>query len=77
MHDLKEKKDNTFLFDELNGQLQKLLSQWFSLSFLDLQQITWQSPCDIVEKVCLFDISYSYFYVTFFPDLLICFDKVN
>lgn len=36
---------------ELDVHFRLLLSQWFSHGFLDLQQITWQSPCDIVEKV--------------------------
>ena len=38
---------------ELDGHLRSLLSQWFSLGFLDLQRITWESPCDIIEKVCI------------------------
>ena len=42
--------DNKMLL-ELDSHLQDLLARWFSLGFLDLQQITWQSSCEIVEKV--------------------------
>ncbi|XP_046848695.1 malonyl-CoA decarboxylase, mitochondrial-like isoform X2 [Xenia sp. Carnegie-2017] len=35
----------------LNQSIRHLLSMWFSVGFLKLERITWQSPCDITEKV--------------------------
>ena len=40
--------------EELDRSLKQCLSQWFSGGFLQLEQLTWQSSCDIMEKVyCL------------------------
>ena len=36
----------------MNGNLRSLLSNWFSVGFLSLQQVTWDSPCSLVEKIC-------------------------
>ena len=36
----------------INGNLRNLLSNWFSVGFLNLQQVTWDSPCSLVEKIC-------------------------
>jgi len=36
----------------MNGNLRNLLSNWFSVGFLSLQQVTWDSPCSLVEKIC-------------------------
>ena len=33
--------------------LRELLTLWFAVGFLDLQRVTWTSPCDIVQKVGL------------------------
>ena len=38
--------------EELDRLLKQCLSQWFSGGFLQLEQVTWQSSCDIMEKVC-------------------------
>ncbi|KAL5010786.1 hypothetical protein ScPMuIL_013091 [Solemya velum] len=35
----------------LNVSLRDLLSLWFSVGFLNLQRITWHSPCDMVQKI--------------------------
>lgn len=35
----------------LNIHLKEILAQWFSVEFLQLHNITWHSPCDIMEKV--------------------------
>ena len=40
--------------DELmavNHSIRHLLSMWFSVGFLNMERMTWQSPCDITEKV--------------------------
>lgn len=36
----------------MNSCLRDLLSLWFSVGFLTLERITWQSSCDILQKVC-------------------------
>jgi len=36
----------------LNANLKNLLSNWFSVGFLNLEQVTWESPCSLVEKIC-------------------------
>ncbi|KAK3577387.1 hypothetical protein CHS0354_032235 [Potamilus streckersoni] len=35
----------------MNNVLRDLLSLWFSVGLLSLQRITWESPCDIVQKI--------------------------
>ncbi|KAL3881398.1 hypothetical protein ACJMK2_027844, partial [Sinanodonta woodiana] len=35
----------------MNNILRDLLSLWFSVGLLSLQRITWESPCDIVQKI--------------------------
>lgn len=35
----------------LNNTLKELLSHWFSAGFLQLQRVTWQSSCEMLEKV--------------------------
>ena len=37
---------------DMNGNLKSLLSNWFSVGFLTLEQVTWHSPCSLVEKIC-------------------------
>ncbi|KAK7883125.1 hypothetical protein WMY93_029299 [Mugilogobius chulae] len=36
---------------DLNSTLKSLLSEWFSVGLLKLERITWQSPCDILQKI--------------------------
>ena len=35
----------------MNGHLKVLLSHWFSAGFLELEQVTWQSPCSMLQKI--------------------------
>ena len=35
----------------MNSQLRQLLSHWFSVGFLELEQVTWESPCAMLQKV--------------------------
>nr|XP_022293688.1 malonyl-CoA decarboxylase, mitochondrial-like isoform X1 [Crassostrea virginica] len=35
----------------LQQTIRDLLALWFSVGFLHLQRITWQSPCDMVQKI--------------------------
>ncbi|ESO88954.1 hypothetical protein LOTGIDRAFT_106236, partial [Lottia gigantea] len=39
----------------LNSALRDLISLWFSVGFLTLQRITWESPCDLVQKVSYYE----------------------
>ncbi|XP_015606954.1 malonyl-CoA decarboxylase, mitochondrial isoform X2 [Cephus cinctus] len=43
--------DQIMIIQQLNLTLQELLLLWFSVSFLHLERITWQSSCDILQKV--------------------------
>ncbi|XP_014599341.1 PREDICTED: malonyl-CoA decarboxylase, mitochondrial-like isoform X1 [Polistes canadensis] len=43
--------DKNFLMQQLNLTLQDLLLLWFSVGFLHLERITWESSCDILQKV--------------------------
>ena len=36
---------------EMNSHLRSILAQWFSVGLLDLHKVTWETPCDIMEKV--------------------------
>lgn len=40
-----------FALQDLNGTLKSLLSEWFSVGLLRLERITWQSPCEILQKI--------------------------
>ncbi|BFZ09639.1 hypothetical protein BsWGS_12678 [Bradybaena similaris] len=42
---------NVALYQELNSALRELLMLWFTVGFLNLERITWNSPCDLVQKV--------------------------
>ncbi|XP_033215871.1 malonyl-CoA decarboxylase, mitochondrial-like isoform X2 [Belonocnema kinseyi] len=39
------------ILQELNTILRDLLLVWFSVGFLHLERITWQSSCDILQKI--------------------------
>ncbi|CAL8292004.1 unnamed protein product [Boreogadus saida] len=40
---------------DLNGTLKSMLSEWFSVGLLQLQRITWQSPCEILQKISQYE----------------------
>ena len=42
--------DNPYLL-AMNYNLRDVLSLWFSVGFLQLEKITWESPCDMLQKV--------------------------
>ncbi|XP_064404931.1 malonyl-CoA decarboxylase, mitochondrial-like isoform X2 [Halichondria panicea] len=42
---------STFLLSELDTRLRETLSEWFTPQLMELQHITWESPCDILEKI--------------------------
>ncbi|KAK2841957.1 hypothetical protein Q5P01_012157 [Channa striata] len=40
---------------DLSGTLKSLLSEWFSVGLLQLERITWQSPCEILQKISQYE----------------------
>lgn len=36
---------------EMSGVLKNMLSEWFSTGFLNLERVTWQSPCEVLQKI--------------------------
>ncbi|XP_055269027.1 malonyl-CoA decarboxylase, mitochondrial [Moschus berezovskii] len=36
---------------EMNGVLKNMLSEWFSLGFLNLERVTWHSPCEVLQRI--------------------------
>ncbi|XP_075998486.1 malonyl-CoA decarboxylase, mitochondrial [Genypterus blacodes] len=40
---------------DLNCTLKGLLSEWFSVGLLHLERITWQSPCEILQKISQYE----------------------
>ncbi|TRY69236.1 hypothetical protein TCAL_10735 [Tigriopus californicus] len=43
--------ERTSALKSMSSQLKQLLSHWFSVGFLDLDQITWDSPCSMLQKI--------------------------
>ena len=43
------------LLTELSQHLKETLSQWFTPQLLDVCQVTWQSPCDLLEKISTYE----------------------
>lgn len=41
--------------NDINHHIRSLLSMWFSVGFLNMERITWRSPCDITEKVANYE----------------------
>ncbi|XP_047678616.1 malonyl-CoA decarboxylase, mitochondrial isoform X4 [Tachysurus fulvidraco] len=40
---------------DLNSTLKSLLSEWFSVGLLCLERITWQSPCELLQKISQYE----------------------
>lgn len=36
---------------EMNGVLKGMLSEWFSSGFLNLERVTWHSPCEVLQQI--------------------------
>ncbi|KAG5325428.1 DCMC protein, partial [Pseudoatta argentina] len=43
--------DESIIVQQLNHTLRDLLLLWFSVGFLHMERITWESSCDILQKV--------------------------
>ena len=40
---------------EMSQHLKDILGQWFMPHLLELRQVTWESPCDLLEKVSYYE----------------------
>ncbi|XP_007937321.1 malonyl-CoA decarboxylase, mitochondrial [Orycteropus afer afer] len=36
---------------EMDGVLKSMVSEWFSSGFLNLERVTWHSPCEVLQKI--------------------------
>ncbi|XP_012261945.2 malonyl-CoA decarboxylase, mitochondrial-like [Athalia rosae] len=48
--------DETIVAQQLNITLRNLLLQWFSVGFFDLERVTWQSSCEMLEKISEYEM---------------------
>jgi hypothetical protein len=46
---------------QLNLTLREMLSLWFSVGFLNLERVTWRSPCEMLQKVRTDDFHFQTF----------------
>ena len=46
-----EKERLKGLLRTMNNHLKSLLAHWFSVGFLALEQVTWDSSCSMLQKV--------------------------
>ena len=46
-----EKEKLKPLLRTMNNHLRSLLAHWFSVGFLTLEQVTWDSSCSMLQKV--------------------------
>ncbi|XP_012137597.2 malonyl-CoA decarboxylase, mitochondrial isoform X1 [Megachile rotundata] len=50
LSEIKETEDSIAI-QQLNITLRELLLLWFSVGFLHLERVTWQSACDLLQKI--------------------------
>lgn len=43
--------DESIVVQQLNRTLRDLFLFWFSVGFLHMERVTWESACDILQKV--------------------------
>jgi malonyl-CoA decarboxylase len=48
-------EDRSPALDDLDNDLRELLASWFDTGFLDLRQITWDSPASLLEKLITYE----------------------
>ena len=46
-----DKERMTATLKNMNNHLKSLLAHWFSVGFLTLEQITWNSSCSMLQRV--------------------------
>ncbi|OQV25018.1 Malonyl-CoA decarboxylase, mitochondrial [Hypsibius exemplaris] len=55
MLDIETETDNLVALRFLNNSLRDLLGLWFSGGMMNLERITWQSPCEVLEKISQYE----------------------
>lgn len=55
--------DESIIIQQLNHTLRDLLLLWFSIGFLHMERITWESACDILQKVTITSIFTSLMFI--------------
>lgn len=55
--------DESIIIQQLNHTLRDLFLLWFSVGFLHMERITWESACDILQKVIIILIFYLQLYL--------------
>ena len=50
-HDKNLSNEDRVHLKTMSTHLKVLLSHWFSAGFLELEQVTWQSPCAMLQKI--------------------------
>ena len=55
MLDTETDLDNLVALRFMNNSLRDLLGLWFSGGMMNLERITWQSPCEVLEKVTQYE----------------------
>ena len=48
---MSDKERMTATLKNMNNHLKSLLAHWFSVGFLTLEQITWNSSCSMLQRV--------------------------
>lgn len=48
---MQERGSSDPLLLEMSQRLKDMMCQWFMPQLLELRQVTWESPCDLLEKV--------------------------
>ena len=74
-----EKERLTPLLKTMNNHLKLLLAHWFSVGFLTLEQITWNSSCSMLQKVSDYEAG-MYYFIKFscnFHSLILLSNKKN
>lgn len=46
---------DSHLLQTMNSILHNLLSIWMSVGSLHLEKVTWESPCDLLQKICAYE----------------------
>nr|CAD7415592.1 unnamed protein product [Timema poppensis] len=49
--ELDSKDPHLLPLQQLNSTLRETLSLWFSVGFLNLERVTWRSPCEMLQKI--------------------------
>ncbi|XP_067004355.2 malonyl-CoA decarboxylase, mitochondrial [Anabrus simplex] len=51
LSELDVKDPSALPLQQLNLTLKEMLSLWFSVGFLNLERVTWKSPCEMLQKI--------------------------